>query len=202
MKKKLGHEIPCQICGKLRYRTLSQIERGITKTCGDRSCISILMQGEGNPYWGKKHSPEVKEKIKIARSKNPPKGTGPRKGEFKQSPEARAKIAENNRKRWKENRDLMLSYIPRGDQHPFKQLEHEIRHRVKFTPFQKETWLEKECFYCKITENLILDHIIPILAGGTRERHNCQTLCEFCNRWKLRYVDIPIYKSYLGSKGD
>ena len=190
------------ICGKLRYLSQGHLARGWTKiTCGSRECRSLSMMGENNHFWNKHHTDEAREAIKIGLAKNPPKGTGPKKGEFTHTPEARAAIAEHNRKRWLENRDLMLSQIPKGENHPYHQIERELRHRLIFTTVQKELWTDKECFYCKSQDNLILDHIIPVMAGGQRSKSNSQTLCEPCNRWKLKYVDLPFYFAFLDSKG-
>lgn len=41
-----------------------------------------------------------------------------------------------------------------------------------------------ECAFCGDTENLQLDHIIPIAKGGKTELGNVQILCAFCNQSK------------------
>ena len=40
------------------------------------------------------------------------------------------------------------------------------------------------CLNCKTTENLTVDHIIPICRGGTDDEGNLQCLCFSCNRKK------------------
>ena len=42
----------------------------------------------------------------------------------------------------------------------------------------------KRCRYCKATENLTLDHKIPIIQGGTEKLSNLQCLCKRCNMLK------------------
>lgn len=38
-----------------------------------------------------------------------------------------------------------------------------------------------KCRYCGTPERLTIDHIIPIVAGGSNQESNLQTLCEPCN---------------------
>jgi len=40
------------------------------------------------------------------------------------------------------------------------------------------------CVYCGTTEDLQIDHIIPIAKGGTSDLDNLQILCGKCNRKK------------------
>jgi len=42
----------------------------------------------------------------------------------------------------------------------------------------------KVCKKCGSTENLEIDHIIPIFHGGTNDPDNLQVLCRHCNRTK------------------
>lgn len=42
------------------------------------------------------------------------------------------------------------------------------------------------CAACGKTDGLVIDHIIPVVRGGTCERSNLQALCEPCNRSKGR----------------
>ena len=41
-----------------------------------------------------------------------------------------------------------------------------------------------KCIYCKSTENLTIDHILPICRGGTHDFSNLQILCKSCNSKK------------------
>ncbi len=179
----------CMICGDSFYRRRSYIKRGIRKTCGKTECKSGSMRGANNPFWGKSHSAEVREKIKQGRARNPPKNTGPRKGSFRHTPEARAKIAAASRELWRLNRDKMLACNPRP---PLKPRE-ELRYRRNFTEVQRKLWKESKCSWCESVDQLVLDHIIPVMCGGENVRANAQTLCQPCNRWKLWHVDRPLF---------
>jgi hypothetical protein len=37
------------------------------------------------------------------------------------------------------------------------------------------------CVVCGSNENLQIDHIRPVIAGGTHDKRNLQTLCKKCN---------------------
>jgi len=51
---------------------------------------------------------------------------------------------------------------------------------MKAKDFKKHS----KCRYCKSTENLTVDHKIPICQGGKNIEKNFQTLCESCNKIK------------------
>ena len=40
------------------------------------------------------------------------------------------------------------------------------------------------CAHCGVTENLTIDHIIPLAKGGTNDLDNLQPLCKSCNSSK------------------
>lgn len=46
------------------------------------------------------------------------------------------------------------------------------------------------CRYCGDTEPLEVDHIYPLILGGTSDRDNLQTLCMPCNRRKWAHVEV------------
>lgn len=195
--QKTGQTLPCMICGEPFYRRRSYIERGIRKSCGKPECKSASMSGANNPFWGRTHDADTLAKIantKRARG-GPKKRTGPPKG-YQHTPEARAKISEALRQRWLNNREKMLANHP-----PKLTPREEQRYRRNFTPLQRREWKAEACVWCEATENLVLDHIIPVMAGGTNHRANAQTLCQPCNIWKMKYVDRPFLLAKLGSEG-
>jgi 5-methylcytosine-specific restriction endonuclease McrA len=197
-----GQYFPCMICGKEFYRRASYIRRGIRKTCGDPACKSASMSGPNNPFWGKVHDEETLQRIRETRRARPPgKKTGPPKG-YHHTPEARAKITEALKHRWRENRDKMLAAVAKATQSQRLGRNSEPRYRLQFTPMQRRDWKDAQCAWCGATDKLILDHIIPVMCGGTNERKNVQTLCQPCNIWKMRYVDRSLLLAGLGSNGD
>ena len=174
--RKTGQDIACKICGTLVYRQRSHILRGVNVTCGKRECVSASVTGENNPFWGKNHSPEMREKIKAGQRAHPPKGTGPKKGVFKprrqrREPKCPPLLGSAGRL----NREKMLSYIPKGAvDHPYHKMERERRYRVCFTRFHKRDWQADKCAYCEALDGLVLDHIIPAMAGGKNVKSNAQ----------------------------
>ena len=41
-----------------------------------------------------------------------------------------------------------------------------------------------KCKQCGSTDNLVIDHLIPLARGGTNDLDNLQILCKSCNRKK------------------
>lgn len=197
--KKTGSFHSCVICGKPRWRRPSDVRRNIRQTCS-RECLSKFMSGAGNPFWGRSHGPETLARISETKRARPVRQrTGPPKG-YRHSPEARAKMSAALKERWRVNRDKMISHLPRGEDHHFRKRGHQPRHRSNFSPLHLRDWKDSRCAWCQATEGLVLDHIIPVMAGGKNERANAQTLCRPCNIWKMWFVDRPIYLAGLGSK--
>lgn len=198
-----GRFFTCPHCNEQFYRRGSHILRGITKTCGKRECISASMMGAGNPFWGKNHTEEVTVKLsKLRRARaDGVRKPGPAKGSYKASAEARAKISEAVKRDWKLNRDKRLMACAKsGETQRANSLNKEPRYRLQFTPMQRRDWTASSCVWCDATEDLVLDHIIPVMAGGTNHRANAQTLCRKCNLWKMRYVDRAYLLATLGSQ--
>lgn len=192
---KTGQDFACPVCGKTYYRSGHEIKRGTRVTCGDRECQIANRTGQNNPFYGRKHTDETRRKIKEGRAKNPPKGTGPKKGVFKHTEEAKRKISEASRHLWAHDRDKMLASLPRGLDHVFAKNPEDRRYRQNFTPRQRREWLGSECAYCGGGDDLVLDHIIPVFDGGQNARTNAQTLCQPCNLWKVYKVDLPRYQA-------
>lgn len=206
--KRRGQYFTCQFCGETFYRRPSHIRRGITKTCGKRECISVSAMGANNAFWGKNHSPEMRAELKKKRNSRPPrppgaKRYGPLKGSYVATAEARAKISVRLKEDWRKNRDKRLAMVAKASEtrRLSSHLQGGPRHRLQFTPMQRREWTADECAWCDAKDDLVLDHIFPVMAGGSNRRTNAQTLCRRCNLWKMRYVDRPLVLAILDSKG-
>lgn len=192
---KVGSFFPCIVCGTPRWRRPSDVKFNKRLTCS-KECLSKSFSGERNPFWGKKHSQETIDLIAATKRSRPTKKrTGPPKG-YRHTQEAREKMSAALKLRWLTNRDKQLEAM-RNSTRPARD---EPRYRSNFTRLQRREWKEEKCAYCSTTESLVLDHVIPVMAGGKRERQNCQTLCQTCNIWKAHHVDKPIFLALLGSK--
>lgn len=73
---------------------------------------------------------------------------------------------------------------------------------IGFNASQLKNWKTTECAKCGATENLQLDHIVCMAAGGKSVRENAQTLCSKCHRWKKVHVDQPLVRQQFLSGGD
>lgn len=53
---------------------------------------------------------------------------------------------------------------------------------------------KNKCAYCGSTENLQIDHIIPVSRGGLENENNMQVLCRTCNLKKRnKIIDLDKY---------
>lgn len=59
------------------------------------------------------------------------------------------------------------------------------------TPVQRARILERDDFTCRRCGSkpadgirLVVDHVVPVALGGSKDAHNLQTLCEPCNQGK------------------
>lgn len=75
------------------------------------------------------------------------------------------------------------------------------RSGANFTAMQIREWLADRCAFCGTTDNLTLDHIIPVCCGGRPTRENAQTLCGPCNNWKSKHFDRPMARKQFLSGG-
>ena len=54
----------------------------------------------------------------------------------------------------------------------------------------------KKCRYCHSTENLTLDHKIPLIKGGKNEKKNLQCLCGRCNGMKSDLTSMEVKRLF------
>lgn len=202
MNPKTGRDFVCPHCGDTFYRRGSHIRRGITKSCGKTMCKSAAMSGGNNPFWGRNHSDEMRASLSEMKKTKKVRRYGPLKGGFNHTPEAKAAISASLREQWRVNRDKRMAAVEKGAiTQRAMNISGELRYRLAFTPVQRREWADCKCAWCDATDDLVLDHIIPVMAGGDNRRANAQTLCRKCNLWKVKHVDRPYVLAKLDSQG-
>lgn len=94
----------------------------------------------------------------------------------------RQRSAANKERRWKENPHHMAVLARAATQ------RRRARKRLCFIADEPwETTLARtngRCAYCPSTENLTLDHIVPLCRGGQHAPGNLQAACAACNSSK------------------
>ena len=54
-----------------------------------------------------------------------------------------------------------------------------------------------KCQKCGATEDLTIDHIIPLALGGSNDLSNFHTLCQSCNSSKGNRLDAAFQRYFL-----
>lgn len=85
--------------------------------------------------------------------------------------------------------------------------EQEIaREKLKAKDLRKTRWWQEKCargicYYCgrKVgRENLTMDHVVPLVRGGTSVKNNLVPACKECNN-KKKYLLPMEWQEYLNS---
>lgn len=193
-RPRTGHVVPCVICGKQHYRKL-KLMRAKQLFCSEPCRIEGIHRGivdKNRPFPERKNGMEITCKFcsKVVYRK-------------KSMISRRIAMTCGNR-RCVSAYGRSLWGLPPFTAEQAKKPKGTSRRTTNFTPTQRIAWLGKKCAWCDSVDNLCLDHIIPVAAGGTSTRNNAQTLCQPCNIWKGNHVDRPLalaYKSNLQSGG-
>lgn len=185
-----GEEVPCSTCGKMIYLKQYKLNKDKLHFCSQRCRTKAISEGR------------VDRKFEQARVKKMTGVTfnccicGKKKYQRKSyaardvdktcgSPVCFSAYA---RSKW--------GLDPCPDSHRRKSgRKMSPKRNSNFTAKQRKAWLEKECARCGATENLCLDHILADCAGGKATRENAQTLCQPCNNWKAKHVDMPLARA-------
>jgi 5-methylcytosine-specific restriction endonuclease McrA len=67
-----------------------------------------------------------------------------------------------------------------------------VYRRLTRNPKLRQAVFERDgrrCLCCMATSDLVIDHIVPVLSGGTNDPNNLQTLCRPCNSRKRGIVN-------------
>lgn len=91
-------------------------------------------------------------------------------------------------------KNLRLEYItfPMDDYFIPAPEAHQKKEKNKARELRNSSWWRQQlgkgiCYHCEKTfkpEELTMDHLIPIVRGGTSDKKNCVTSCKDCNNKK------------------
>ncbi len=117
--------------------------------------------------------------------------------------EGRASYARHAEKRRQEARDRRAAGLVKLD--PIKAGAKNDRRRARlaaapgsYTPAEREAvfyWFGFSCCNCAETNNLTIDHIVPLACGGANSIENLQLLCLECNSAKRDKPEVPPRRS-------
>jgi 5-methylcytosine-specific restriction enzyme A len=77
--------------------------------------------------------------------------------------------------------------------------------RISIPPAIRSYVLDRDnhtCQICGSTENLVIDHIIPLAKGGTNDISNFQTLCLSCNSRKGSRITPETQRHFSSNTND
>lgn len=176
-KKKTGEEVMCAVCGTKTYRPKSRLREGRVYVCSEPCRLKAhekAMIDRSQPRPKRKLGKEVtcpfcgtvtyRKKSMIERNVDKTCGEP-------------ACMSAYGRSLWG-----LKPHTPEKA----RLRKGPARRRTNFTAKNRKEWLGDKCAICDATENLCLDHIIPVCAGGNSSFENAQTLCQPCNVEKVR----------------
>lgn len=197
-RPKLGYTIECMTCGKSVYRKSSHAKRNALHFCSESCRIKALHNNEidlKQSVSGEKKRDRVSFKCCIC-------GTGKHQ---------KRSYFDRNVNKTCGNRDCISAYgrslwkLPPFPTELRKIAKGPSRRPTNFTAKQRNKWLGNRCVRCGATDNLCLDHIIPVCAGGTSTHDNAQTLCQPCNNLKVkedRLIALAVNNSNQAAKAN
>ena len=212
----------CAICGA-EFETKYSRAKYCSKKCGVKAENNTERAKLARKEWLEKNKERKRQKDKETRDNY----TDERKREIKEKNHQYYLLNKNkildNSKRWKiENQEYYKEYcrqyskeynmsengkyINRLKVHRRRAIEDsldKIDYRAVKDKFDR---LGNKCVICGSTENITIDHIVPITKGGTNDIDNLQPLCKSCNSSKnnktmeefLRYIETKNEKKRAG----
>lgn len=189
-KKRGGEELTCAVCGKGFYRPQSRLRDGRTYLCSEPCRMKAheakqIAMGQPRPH--------LKRGMVINCSVC---GT---------SVYRKKSMIERRISQTCGNRECVSAYsrslwgLPPLSEAQKRLRKGPSRRATNFTARQRVEWMDTKCAKCGATENLSLDHIIPVCAGGDSSFENAQTLCQPCNIWKSNHEDRKLALAYKQS---
>jgi HNH endonuclease len=193
-KKRRGETLTCEVCNSLFYRPQSMIAEGKSRFCSEPCRLRAHelrmidrthprpqnMRGNGINCF---HCGKLVYRKKSELIRNVGKTCGDT-----------ICVSAYGRSLWG-----LAPHDPESFRLP--RARRRYRGKSNFSSMQRATWIDDKCAWCSTTDNLTLDHIIPVCCGGKATRENAQTLCGSCNNWKAKYVDRPLARKQLLSGG-
>lgn len=186
-KKRRGKEVTCSVCGTKVYRSPKRIREGRVYLCSEPCRIKAHEAGlidRSGPRPNMKRGdvvdcricgkPTYRKKSMIDRRIHMTCG----------DPKC---VSAYGRSLWG---------LPPLTPEQAKYKKGPARRATNFTAAQRIQFLGSECARCGSTENLCLDHVVPVSAGGQSTFENSQTLCQPCNNWKAKHIDRPMALAY------
>jgi hypothetical protein len=190
-RKRTGENVTCAICGTVHYRKPNRLRRNTLHFCSEPCRIEAIRQN----LTDRKFDQASEKKRTGSKFRCLICGT--------EKYQKRSYIARNVDKTCGK-RSCISAYSrslwglpPRSDEERrIKRSSPQKARETNFTGAQRAQWIDTSCTWCGSTENLCLDHTIPVAAGGKSVRSNAQTLCQPCNVWKGNHVDRPMAKAF------
>ena len=202
----------CKLCSKKEYNRKYRSEHREEKNARERKYRSLESEEkkeqkrEYRRKYREDHREEIRDKGRIYVSKNREKVNA---NASRYRATHHEKVLDNLRKWHSDHREYDREYAKKYRiEHPEYRQEYRKKHpdleykRVRENNrrslkkgnggrITKQDWLDilerdgHKCLKCGGTDNLTLDHIVPLSRGGRNDKSNAQVLCVKCNSEKF-----------------
>lgn len=187
-----GRMVVCTTCGKETYRKPKRLKRSALHFCSEACRIKAISANQVDRKFeqaSEKKRTGVRFQCRVCGSEKYQRKSYAARGVNKTCGSPKC-VSAYSRSLWN---------LPPHDDATLRKPKNQSRRRTNFTAKQRTQWLGDSCKNCGSSENLCLDHIIPVSAGGLSVRENAQTLCQPCNNWKMKHFDKPFAKAVNNS---
>lgn len=93
---------------------------------------------------------------------------------------------------------IVKMYVPDANDYGIKNPQRAYKRRLHHA--MERTYNKDHCAMCGATDNLELDHIIPLAIGGTTDERNVMYLCRECHKAKSAYERETFPEQYRRRK--
>lgn len=188
-----GRLVKCHSCGTETYKKQSRIRRDLLHFCSDRCRLKAISENQIDRKFdqaSEKKRTGIKFRCCICGREKYQRVSYHQRGVNKTCGNPKC-VSAYARSLWN---------LPPFNEQTRKRPKSPSRRATNFTAKQRKEWLGETCEFCGAKDNLCLDHIIPVSAGGQSVRENAQTLCQPCNNWKVKVFDRPFAKIVNNSR--